>query len=489
MLKKLLSLLSDAAIYGVSSVMSQLMSFLLLPLFMQPGRLTKADFGILGLLFVVNTLFMGVAGLGIPNALFRRFNAEKTPEKKGEVLSTTLLSAVLSGLAFLAICWVAARPIAEHVVGSPKTVHLVELTLLAGALGLVNNVVLGTQKAARRVKTVAALTLWKLAVYFSTSIFFVIYLEMGVLGAVYGTLAAEVLLAVVQTAVTARSFMFWPTWSTWKQLASYGIPLIPHIVQSIGLILFGQYVVGHQLGLSEAGLYNVAMKFATPAAFIIGSIQSSWAAYKYQVHEEDPDARSFYRSLMTYYVAATCYLWVGVSVWGPEVLRAISPDIYHAAALLIPAASFVYIAQGVYFMLGTGIDLSDNTRAFPIVSFLGLITVVGGTFLTVNRFGSAAAFTVTGIGWIVMAAAVYYFAQKRLSIRYDWKSLFPLWGSAVAAVVVILIFQSQPLPTRLALAALLTIGYPLLLLTVLLRSPHERARVWFILRKVPLVTR
>jgi len=482
--KKLLSLLSDAAIYGVSSALSQLISFFLLPIFTR--QLTPADYGVLGMLGIVNLLFVPIATTGMTGALFRRFNAEKTPEKKGAVLSSALASVAASSLLLLLILFFAAPAIAAHLVGDPRTSDLVQLTLVSSAIAAISGIELASLRAARRVKTVSALTLLKLLSYVTASVFFVVYLKMGVRGAVLGTLLAEIFFIVAQTVVTYRSFLFRPEWSTWAKMAWYGLPIVPHAVQAFGLILFGQYMVRQQLGLGEAGLYNVAVKFAVPASFIIGSIQTAWTAYKFQVHEEDPDSEGFFRSTMTYYVAGTSYLWIGVAAWGPELLRVLTPHEYHAAAWLVPAAAFVPIAQGVYFMFSTGIELSDNTRPFPLISFLGLLTVVTGTFAVVPHFGSAGALVITGVGWIVMACCMFWFAQRRLTIRYDWASIRVLWASAIALVVLIYLGQQHAWSSRLGLALLVTFGYPLVPLVVLFRSQHERERISILLDKFHL---
>jgi O-antigen/teichoic acid export membrane protein len=254
------------------------------------------------------------------------------------------------------------------------------------------------------------------------------------------------------------------------------------------------------LGLSEAGLYNVATKFALPVAFVVSSVQTSWVAYKFQIAAEDDDPRPFFRSTFTYYVAALAYLWVGVSLWGPEALRLLTQKDFHQAALLVWAMGLIPVTQGMYYMLGTGIELGDNTRQYPLMSLAGLIAVVGGAFLMVPSAGPYGAALATALGWLVMSIVIYFLSQRRMAIDYDWPTLVSLAALATACVAAAWWMQSMPLAVRLAAATGLSLAFPAVAFALLCRSRDERhrmQRIWRTLVKTmkrreqdgPLVSR
>ena len=86
MLRKLLDLLSDAAVYGISSMLSRIVGLALLPLLTR--YLTPADYGVVIMLGVVGMLFVPLGNLGMTNAIFRRFNLEKDPQARASVVSS-----------------------------------------------------------------------------------------------------------------------------------------------------------------------------------------------------------------------------------------------------------------------------------------------------------------------------------------------------------------------------------------------------------------
>jgi O-antigen/teichoic acid export membrane protein len=224
-------------------------------------------------------------------------------------------------------------------------------------------------------------------------------------------------------------------------------------------------------------LYNVATRFALPVAFVVNAVQASWVAYKFQIHAEDPDARSFFQSTLTYYVAALAYLWVGVSLWGPEAVRLMTAADFHAAATLVWAVSLVPVCQGMYYMSGTGIELSDNTRPFPLVSFAGLVTVVLAAWRLVPALGALGAALSTSLAWVAMGIGVFVLSQRRMAIAYDWATIGAFGVVAALFVAGGVALQTQPLAVRLALVVVMSVAYPLVCLALLLRSRDERGRV------------
>jgi hypothetical protein len=265
----------------------------------------------------------------------------------------------------------------------------------------------------------------------------------------------------------------------------YGLPFVPHHVQAVLLSdLFGKYVIRENLGLGDVGLYDVAAKFATPVLFVVTAVQTSWVAHKFQVHAEDEDSPSFFRSTFTYYCAGLFYLWLGVSVWGPELLRVLASSQFDAGATLIPVIALIPVAQGLYYMLGTGMELTDDTKAYPLISLSGLITVAIASFAMVSAWGAYGAATATASGWLVMAITAYILAQRRFRIEYDWPAVASISGLAIVIVAGSLAIQNQSAPVRVLVALVASIVYPAIVYLFLRRSPSERERMQILWRVV-----
>jgi O-antigen/teichoic acid export membrane protein len=482
MLKKLLALLSDAAIYGVSNALSQLINLCLLPLF--TAYLTRSDYGMMGRLTMFAAVYSPLANLGMTNAIYRRYNTDKQEAQRNETLSTGLISVVCSSLFLLAACQFAAEPLGRVILDQEGQTRIVRLAFISAALVQIGTVPLVVLRASRRVKTIAGLNVAKLLFSISASIWFVVVQQMGVMGYVIGLLIADILFVVIQYSMIARAFHFLASWSVWKRMLAYGLPFVPHHLQAAVLYQFGEYMTGNMLGMGEAGLYNMATKFALPVGFVVNAVNSAWGPYKFQIHADDENPAAFFRTAVTFYCTGIFYLWVGVAIWGPELLRLMTTGPFHPAAALVPMVALIPVSQGLFFMFGTGIEMSDNTRVMPLISLIGLATVVVAAFGLIPLLGMQGAALSTASGWLLMAVAAFFLAQRRFAIAYDWRTVAALLLLAAACFGLAYLCRDLAPGPRIAAAVVLSLAYPLLAIMILLRSETERGRIHILWNRV-----
>ena len=98
MLKKIKELLKDVGVYGITSIASQFIGFLLLPLY--TSYLSPTDYGILAMVGIVKSLFITLGNLGLKSAVMRFVSKSKNA---GRVRS--ILCNYLSGSFVLFICF------------------------------------------------------------------------------------------------------------------------------------------------------------------------------------------------------------------------------------------------------------------------------------------------------------------------------------------------------------------------------------------------
>lgn len=69
------------------------------------------------------------------------------------------------------------------------------------------------------------------------------------------------------------------------------------------------------------------------------------------------------------------------------MVRWMTPPSFHGAAHLVSAVALILVLRGMYYMLGTGAEMSNRTKVMPLISFVGLVTVIIGAY-TLIRCGT-----------------------------------------------------------------------------------------------------
>lgn len=128
-------------------------------------------------------------------------------------------------------------------------------------------------------------------------------------------------------------------------------------------------------------------------------------------------------------------------------------------------------------MFSTGLELTENTLMYPVVSGCGLVAVVANSLWMVPKYGPNGAAVALVIGWLLMAAVMNHFARRHFRIDYDWPRLAALVVLTVAFGIPATFDQGLPLAWRLAMAVAASVAFPLLELAVLATAPPERRRL------------
>lgn len=482
MLQRLRQLGSDLLTYGANSMLSQLISFLLLPLYTR--ELSPMVYGELAMIMILTAIFSPLASQGMKSAVYRDFPRCTEEEPRRRMLGTALISVAAWALFGAGLGFVLAPQIAEYFVGNPDTAAAVRIALLTAGLAAVNEIPTVALQSARRVKTVAVINLGQLLTNILTTILFVVVFKWGLIGVVGGGLCGAVATSIGYFVNARNWFSLRFDRHRWASMAAYGLPFLPHRLFSIVLVYFGDYSVRTMLGLDQAGLYSVAARFATPMAFATGAFYSAWQPYKFQVFQADKDPRPFFRSMLTYTVAAVCYLWLGIALWGPELLRLMTPPAYHSAATLIGAVALMRAVYGIYPMLATGIDVADNTRSVPWASLFGLLVTLAATWTFIPVWGALGAALATTAAAASMGAAFFVISQRQYPIDYDWRTVAALFVSAAMIVLSGAWISSWPNIARLPCLAALSLIYPAAALLIFLTSSTERERVQRSMRRL-----
>jgi O-antigen/teichoic acid export membrane protein len=377
-----------------------------------------------------------------------------------------------------------SRWIARWLVGNEGTAGLVSLALISAALSTLNDIPVVVLQAKRKAKTVGLLSLTQLLAVVSISIYLVVVAELGVRGVVLGGLFGNLIAMLASYTTTARFFSPHIDLQIWREMAAYSLPFLPHRLQGALMVFASDYFIRTQLGLTDLGLYNVAARFATPIGFFFGAIQTAWNPYKFKVFSEDSDPSSFFRSTFTYFICLLAYMWMGISIWGPEVNRLMTASAFHEASAFIWAAALVRSAQAVCPIVATGIELKSDTRALPLVSFASLLTVIAANFALTPRFGIyGAAFATTG-AWLVIAGGYYVLSQRQLRIDYDWRSITGVCLAAILMSASGQLIQSYSLWVRIVAISALSVAFPIVALVILYGSSTERRRVQILAGRV-----
>ena len=455
MLKRLKELASDSLTYGMSTMLSQFLSLILVPFYTK--ELRPEDYGVLAMSALLLGFFTPVAGLGMDGALFRYYSMTDDQAKKNAYFSLATqiktASMLLSCLLLLPFYWLLNGTFFEGLL-TPLQFGLFLGSFLADNFSALTIVTLRSERKVRKIAMVNVITL---IVSLVVSIWLVLFEKMHVTGALLAGLVASLFRAALYWSDSKRHFR----WvgldhKLIKDLLGYGLPVIPHKVQAQVIQTFTAFMINHKLGIAAAGLYAVATKLAKPLSFVVGIVQQSWVPLKFQIHKTDPNPAHTFKQLISLY-------WVGIiALWG--IFSLLTPWLYHwlvdprywAGIPYVPFIMAISVAQAVYFTVTTGLELSPRQSILIKASFLGMVTLVCLTLLTADLYVPYSFIFAQALAYLIMGAVIYPEARRVIKIEYPFASMF-LFAAVISGLIALLFNHQDILPTFLGLLSIVSL--------------------------------
>ncbi|HET7292539.1 MAG TPA: oligosaccharide flippase family protein [Vicinamibacteria bacterium] len=431
LLPHLRKLLSHAALYGAADVFTNVVNFLLVPLY--TAFLTPSDYGDLALLLLFSTLAKILFRMGLDSAFFRVHYDLKGESEQRVLAGTAFLFSALVGAVLFGMVALFSPLLGRLLLGQPGASRLVVLAAADVFLGLfafVPLTLLRIQDRAGLFATLAAVrhlanTLLKIAL---------VVKGWGVLGVLVSDVAATALLSALVAPRLLRHAAFAPSRQLLRELLRFGLPKVPH-----GLLLQVQNLADRKIldlfvSRAEVGLYQVGYTFGMGVKFPISAFEPAWQPFVYSQLKSQDAPRTLAR-VATFAWAGFLFCGVALAAVSGELIVLMTPKspAFRAAAPVIPVVVLAYLLQGGFLLTTIGIGIAKKARYYPLVTLVAAATNVAANLLLVPRFGILGAAWATVASYAVMAGLGFFLAQPLYPV--PWEAMRLARATALGALV------------------------------------------------------
>jgi O-antigen/teichoic acid export membrane protein len=462
-------LATTGAAYTAASIVSKLIAVALLPLYTR--YLTRGDYGAAEVMFAAVVTASIVVRLGLIEALLRFYY--KDDEDPARVVSSSF--AALFWLATIAalIALPFAGSISEALLDKPAP-DLARISIGGLWVLTLNEYLLTLFRLEERARAFFLTTIINVLAAIALTVVLVVGLEEGARGLLIGSYASGGLVVLALLVVHRQRLSLRFERPLLRRLMRFGLPTMPAELSLYGLNFVDRIIIVHSAGLSEAGLYSIAVKFAQGVTVLARGFQLAWPPLAYSIRD-DGEARRVYATVVTLFAAGCAFVVTGMWLLSRWLVRALAApeffDSYKAIGLLAAAATLYALYMVLVVILGRTGRTEFN---FPATA-AALAANIALNLALVPPFGIVGAGLALVASYVVVLVLMYGFTQRLFPVPYEWGRLLRVL--TVSAVLVG--FGELLLPTEgftgLALRLLLALAYPFALLAMGFFTPGERA--------------
>ncbi len=470
------------AAYGSADVAVLAINFLLLPVYTRV--LSTREYGAFALLLVVEALLKPVYRWGLDAAFLRFYYDCRDDQERRTLAGTVTWFLALANGAILLVLILVGTPLNRSLFGTldfwPAYVLLVANSFAGNFLFLPLTLLRIQERAAR----FAALTFVRSFGTILARLVLVVGVRHGVLGLV---LADTVVIFILAGALapTFRRMVAWRwSWPTLAAMLRYGLPQVPHGLLSQTMAMADRFVLGLYLPLREVGVYLIATSIAAVLKLFPVAFEAAWMPFAFDSMRR-PDAPRLFARLATYAFGVLALLTLALAGLADHLVVLMVPPPFHAAATVVPIIAVGLAVQSLTWFVATSFNIAKRTRAYPIVTAVGAVASVAGSFLLVPSFGLVGAAVATVAGHTASTATAVYLAQRAYPIPYELSRLAKLAGVSLGVYGAMQLVGGPPTWRSLLVRSALLAIAPAGLFALRFLERHELAE----LRQVPALIR
>ncbi|HEV2858746.1 MAG TPA: oligosaccharide flippase family protein [Solirubrobacterales bacterium] len=457
-------LATTGAAYTAASIVSKVIAVALLPLYTR--YLSTADYGAAEILFAAVVAASIVVRLGLIEAILRFYYKEDEDPARvvaGSFAGLFWLS-TLGALVLLPF----AEPISELLLPEAKDLggsapDLVRIAI--GGLWVLTmwEFMLTLFRLEERARAYFLTTILNVLVSIGLTVVLVVGLDEGARGLLLGSYAAGAAFVLALIGLQWRRLSLRFDRRLMRRLFDFGLPTMPAEVSLYMLNFVDRLIIVRSLGLAEAGLYSLAVKFAQAVNVLVRGFQLAWPPLAYSIRDDD-EARRAYATVVTLFVAGCAWVVAGMWLFSRWIVRALAApkffDSYEAIGLIATAVTL----YALYLVLVVILGRTGRTKFNFPAAIGGLVANVVLNLLLVPSLGIVGAGLALVASYVVVLGLMYVFTQRLFPVPYEWGRLVRV----VATVAALVGLAELLIPTSgalgLLLRTLLFVAYPLVLL-------------------------
>ena len=460
-------LLSQTALYGVSSIVGRVLTYLLVPLY--TAVFAPAEYGIVTELYAYVAFLNVVFTYGMETAYFRFANQPSTDRLLLYRQVLTLLLLTSFGGAALLTVFADNIAAALHYPGQGRYVTWLGWVIAIDAIVAVPFARLRLEHRAARFAT---LRLFNVAVTLVASYFFIVVApSVPAPGAVltgsgheawFQSLVAKVydpglgvgyvfLINLVANALylplLARQLRDWrPELSpaTTRALLAYGLPLLVAglagmVNEVLDRLLLKRWLpAGFYPGLTNAGalgVYGACYKLSIFMSLVIQAFRYAAEPFFF-AQSTDKNSPATFALVMKWFVVACCLIFLVVSLFLDDFGQFLGSPIYRTGLAVVPILLLANLFLGVYYNASVWFKLTDRTRFGTWISLGGAVLTVGLNWLLIPRLGYMGCAWTTLACYAGMALACVALGQRYFPIPYPVGRIGAYLALAIGLVAV-----------------------------------------------------
>lgn len=485
-------LVVHASHYSLASLLTTLAGLVSFPLLTRV--FSVADYGVMSVVGASVAIAVALGKLGVQQSVLRYHSevcAGKSAFTLRQLMSTTILAMLASGVVAAVAVFVASRVAPESVMGERRVRNLLAIMCIVVVVQVVGSALVNITRAEMRIKLLVTYQVAKKYLGLALILGAVFLVARDLTAYYVATVVAELLaVAALGLALFRRGGLPRPAVADfspplYRQMLAYGIPMLfGNELAGIVLAVGDRYVIRALAGDEPLGLYSAAYNLCEYVQLVLvtsmGQAVMPIALEIWEQKGREPTAAFINQSLRGFVLFGAPVI-AGVAAVAAELLPALASSKYAAATAVVPWVIAGMVVYEMSTMLGAGLFIERRTRLIMAIIMSSAALNIGLNLVLIPRAGIVGAAIATLIAYTVNSVALGAAGRAFLKVTPPWSTAAR--AGAASLLMFLIVSRIYPGHGLLSVAVRAVIGAAIYAAAMWAIDPDAKGIVRRILRQ------
>lgn len=408
------SFVKASSIYIAASFLNAGIPFLLLPILTR--YLNPEEYGLVTMFTLLLSIVGAFVGLSVHGAIGREF-FDREIDFKEFVFNCILLlfsSTVLVGIVFLiALHWLNGTfSLSKEWIFAVLATSFFQFLVLA---------LLTIYQVQMKAKEYAFIQLSQSLINIGLTGLFVMLWMMGWQGRLGAIVIASVTMGLMSFIFLIKQWcVFKVNVGYIKRALYFGVPLVPHTLGAILIVVVDRLIIHQELGVFEVGIYTAGLQIGKVIGLITDALNKAYSPWLFSKLDKHDEKEKLNIVRLTYvYFSVLIVLVMILGILSPYIVNFVLGKDYAYSANIIFWIALGESFNGMYFMVVGYVFYTRKTFYLMMITFFTGILCIPLTYILVHYNGLIGAGQAYAISLLVSFLLTWWYASKTYPMPWN----------------------------------------------------------------------
>ncbi|KAF0220672.1 MAG: polysaccharide biosynthesis [Geobacteraceae bacterium] len=411
----------SAYIYTLSTFITQLGSFLIVPLFWK--KLSVSDYGILSVSEIIASFLAFFVGLSLDLAITRfyyEWPEELRKQRVGSLWMLSLTSSVLIGMLAILVLSLVSNYLFPAVDFYPYIL----LGLIATILNNFSVIPYATIRIAHQPRLYFVYSIACFAIQLSLNIYFVLFLAKGVQGYFISNIIGAAITGGIGSIVMLRFAVPCFKLEGLHSAIKFSLHNIPASMIAGVTSITDRFLLQQFATLNVLGIYSICLKFTNLVLALHNALKLSFVPYMVKaVEEKNAEGANNLARMRLFYLLPIFVFSMAIAIFIKDFVHFVNRMEYFVVIQWVPWLIGTVLISSFTVYLAPGLFLAKRTDKMWIPSVIQLLVVIAGGLLLIPSFQLSGVVISRYVSVSTLLLVHVILSQKYYPIPVPWHKL------------------------------------------------------------------